>query len=109
MIVYVKEAHPIDGWRMDVPGQIQLNQPKQFLERVECAKHLKSVISTESFPLSFPLRIVIDQMDNQLSELFAAFPERLVVVTDGIVKFIGGKGPHDYSLDDLEQFLNKLM
>ena len=31
-------------------------------------------------------------MDNQLSELFAAFPERLVVVTDGIVKFIGGKG-----------------
>ena len=52
-------------------------------------------------------KILCDTMDNRMSKLFAAHPERLVVLKGDRVIFIGGKGPFDYSIDELESFLQK--
>ena len=52
-------------------------------------------------------KILCDKMENRLSLLFAAHPERLVVLKGDQVVFIGGKGPFDYSINDLEDFLQK--
>ena len=71
---------------------------------LQCAKHLQSVMKSTH---NFTPRIVVDHMDNGMSNLFAAHPERLVVVQSGIVKFIGGRGPEDYSVDALRNYLQK--
>ena len=34
VIVYIAEAHPIDGWQINVPGQYQIKQPKKFEEKI---------------------------------------------------------------------------
>ena len=71
---------------------------------VQCANHLASVLASEH---KFSPRIFVDQMDNRLSTLFQAHPERLAVVRDGKVVFIGGKGPFYYSIEKLREFLQK--
>jgi len=104
VIVYIAEAHPTDGWQINVPGQYQVKQPKKFEEKISCASHLADVLRDD---FKFSPRIFVDKMEGGISSLFAAHPERLAVLLDGEVKFIGGKGPFDYSIDALRQFLRK--
>ena len=68
------------------------------------AEHLKSILKKEH---NFSPKIVVDQMTNRLSRMFAAHPERLAVLLDGKIIFIGGKGPFNYSVSDIENFLLK--
>jgi len=104
VIVYIAEAHPIDGWQINVTGQYQIKQPKKFDEKISCASHLADVLRDD---FGFSPKIFVDKMEGEISSLFAAHPERLVVLLDGEVKFIGGKGPFDYSIDALRHFLLK--
>jgi len=104
IIMYISEAHPTDGWRLDFPGQYEVAQPSKFEEKISCAKHLESVLASEH---KFSPKIFVDQMDNRLSTLFQAHPERLAVIKDGKVSWIGGKGPFDYSIEKLREFLQK--
>ena len=39
------------------------------------------------------------------NKTFGAIPESLIVVADGIVKFVGGEGPFNYSIPALADFL----
>jgi len=105
IIVYVEEAHPIDGWQFNTPGQYQINQPRKFSERLNCAKHLATVLRQEH---KFEPKIFVDGMNNEISSLFAAFPERLVLLRDNTVEFIGGPGPESYSIQELRDFVTKM-
>jgi len=91
---------------LNIPGQIQFFQPKHFAARIECAEELKSVVKTK---YNYVPKIFVDQMDNRLSELFAALPERLIVLQNGKIKFIGGKGPYQYSIPNLQTFIQKYL
>ena len=55
------------------------------------------------------VKILVDEMDNRASIGFGAMPERLAVVFDGKLQWIGGGGPSNYSVDDLENYLSTLM
>lgn len=44
------------------------------------------------------LPIFADGMANRASLAFGALPERVVLLLDGSVVFIGGKGPEDYTV-----------
>lgn len=42
--------------------------------------------------------LYVDEMSNAASHGFGALPERLAIVMDNTVRFIGGPGPGDYSI-----------
>ena len=55
--------------------------------------------------INFPINFYIDTMTNQACNAFGALPERLAVILDGKIEFLGGTGPTGYSIPELENHL----
>ncbi|MFO7563511.1 MAG: deiodinase-like protein [Enhygromyxa sp.] len=101
LTVYVNEAHPEDGWRLE--GQYQndpeyTGNPEDFCffrarelnERVRMARWL-----VDKKQLRMP--VVVDRMDDALMRAYNAWPIRLYIVKQGRVVFTGDQGPFGYS------------
>jgi len=101
LVVYIREAHPTDGWALDSNRQerIEYAQPQTFAERQEiadaCALDLK---------LSIP--VLVDSMDDAAENAFNGWPERLYVLSaEGRVVYQGGRGPYGFDPEELDRFL----
>lgn len=51
--------------------------------------------------------IVMDTMKNELDNTYTAWPERLYIVKDSKILYVGGLGPLDYKVDEVEDWLKK--
>ena len=51
--------------------------------------------------------IYVDNMENEASISYGAYPERLYIILDGNVKYQGGMGPFFYSLNEMEHWLEQ--
>jgi len=106
--VYVAEAHPADEWV--IYGDDYHNaetacvlQPKSLSARSAVAARFveRYNYSTDSF--------LIDSMDNVASQAYFCEPERLYVVFDGRLCYVGGIGPYFYNVNEVREFLlNKI-
>ena len=94
--IYISEAHPIDEWH--VHSEITFCQPRTMEERVKLAFEFQ-----EKYQVEGPL--VVDLMDNRVDLMFSALPERLYVVLDRKIVYVGGVGPFHYSLSSLKQWI----
>jgi hypothetical protein len=93
--VYIAEAHSVDGWQMSSNEEegVLLLQHTTLEERFAAARE-----GVERMGLTLP--VLVDGMDNTVSEAFAAWPERLFVVDDdGLIAFHGGPGPFEFEPD----------
>eukprot|EP00040_Diaphanoeca_grandis_P006419 m.37389 g.37389 ORF g.37389 m.37389 type:complete len:94 (-) comp17649_c0_seq3:59-340(-) len=84
-----------------------VKQPIHLEERMVAADRLEKVMGELNLGLKPP--IYVDTMDNTASLSFGALPERLVIILDGRIEFIGGKGPEEYSLDEALVVLRTLL
>ena len=103
--VYIREAHPSDGWSMDSNDRfgIKVAQPKSTEERTQVAAQCCS-----SLQLSMPL--LVDAMDDHVGRAYSAFPDRLYLIDRaGKVAYKGGRGPFGYKPWELEQTLIMLL
>lgn len=105
LMVYVREAHPTDGWRMDSNDRsgVVLPQPRTYDDRVKiattCARHLD---------LSFPL--VIDTIDDGVGAYYSGMPSRLYLIDrSGKIAFKNARGPFGFKPAELEQSLILLL
>ena len=93
--VYINEMHASDSWKYE--GNINIPTHRSLDDRIRAANILLNRgLKTE---------LVCDAMSDECSKGYAAMPERLYVVLNNKVVFIGGRGPHDYSVDSVRQFL----
>lgn len=100
-IVYITEAHPTDGWAIQASSQPDVNQQKTLEERFDTAVEFKNNISD-----IVQAKFLVDDMDNKANITFGAIPERLAVLFDGKVQWLGGPGPFKYSVEELENYLS---
>lgn len=103
--VYVREAHPTDGWRMESNDKagVAIAQPKTNQERVRAAD-----LCCTALEMKIP--IVIDSIDNATERAYSAFPDRLYLIDrGGRVAYKGGRGPFGYSPRELEQAMLLLL
>ena len=94
--VYVREAHPMDGWisKPNVDAGVCYMMPKTPDERAAIARDF-----IQNTGYSIPL--LLDTMDNSTGALYAAFPDRLVVINaEGKVTYPGKQGPHGMDPDE---------
>ena len=91
-IVYIKEAHPVDGWRTrgnDRSG-IKVKQPKTEKER-------RAVASTCVKKLKLTLPTLLDDMKNSTDGKYSGWPDRLFVIDhEGKVSFKCAPGPRGF-------------
>ncbi len=91
--MYIKEAHPSDGWTVSRNEQagISVADPKTYAGRVEVA-HSACTLLRISLPC------LVDSMDDRVNKAYAAWPDRLYVVdAAGKIAVKGGTGPGGFA------------
>jgi hypothetical protein len=53
----------------------------------------------------FAMELVVETMDQEVQDRYEAWPERLYIIVDGVVVYRGGRGPFDYLLHDVQDWL----
>jgi len=104
-VVYLEEAHPTDGWMYDAVD-LKVAQHTSIHARINCSDVMRGKLD-EAGAVEVPL--YVDTMGNTAAAAFGALPERLVIIMDGKVTFVGGKGPMDYSVAKAEEALTDLL
>jgi len=101
LMVYVREAHPTDGWHMEsnVAGGVDVEQPKTYEERVGIATQCQR-------RLNFSMPFLVDSIDDKVGATYSGMPSRLYVIDlDGRVAYKSGRGPHGFKPAEMEQSL----
>jgi type I thyroxine 5'-deiodinase len=118
LVIYIREAHPVDGWWLGkgienllirpekANAATDVYDPKTIEERQAVAGRCKTT-------LQYGIRTYVDGMDNAVNEAYAAMPTRLYLVgTDGRVVYAGGLGPFGFKPKELrtaiEEYLMRL-
>ena len=105
-MVYIREAHPEDGWVMPRNQQqgINIKDPKTLEERTQVATKACTL-------LHIKLPCVVDGMDDKVNKAYAAWPDRIYIVDkDGKIVVAGNQGPAGFapSVQTARQWLEKL-
>jgi len=112
LLVYIHEAHPLDGilperqtgtWLMGSPERCLLvEDPLTDEERLEIARRCEHEMG-----VTFP--VLVDHVDDAVNQAYAAWPERLYLIdVDGTVVYRGDKGPEGFRPDELGVLLEEL-
>jgi hypothetical protein len=96
-IVYIREAHPEDGWVLadNRREQIVLVDPVSLDERAETAAACALRLETR-------IPILLDDVDDAVASAYGGWPDRLYLIgRDGRVAFQGEVGPFGFKPDEL--------
>ena len=92
LTIYIREAHPIDEWQMDVNVKEAVchRQPRTMADRVAIADDFVR-------RFHYPIPLVVDPMGNDGERLYGAWPKRLYIITpDHKIVYKGGVGPFTF-------------
>lgn len=101
LLVYVREAHPADGWHMTSNQRvgIHLPQPQTNQARREVAQQCQ-----ERLDLQIPF--LVDTVDDTVGARYSGMPNRLYLIDQqGTIVFKNGRGPFGFKIGELEQQL----
>ena len=96
-IVYIREAHPEDGWVLadNRRDEIAIDDPTTLDERADAAEACALRLRT-----SIP--ILLDDVDDAVASAYGGWPDRLYLIgRDGTVAFQGGVGPFGFKPEEL--------
>ena len=93
--VYIKEAHPLDGWILPdntVEG-IEFNSPDKKDKRAEIA-------GLCMLRYNFPFPMLLDNMTDEAEDKYRSEPDRLYVInSDGDIAWKSGLGPFYFDVE----------
>lgn len=97
LIVYIAEAHPSDGWKFK--NNFDIDNHKRIQDRMKAVETLRKQQSS--------CEVVADDISNDLNYKYGAMFERLFIVLNGKVVYLGQRGPQGYHLEEVEEWLTK--
>jgi thiol-disulfide isomerase/thioredoxin len=101
LMVYVREAHPTDGWSMESNARVgvSVSQPKSLKERIEvCDQFCRKLKPT--------MPVLVDEIADPTGHAYSGMPGRLYVLdSHGKVAYKSGRGPFGFRAGELEQAL----
>jgi len=101
LMVYVREAHPTDGWLMESNNRVGVAtaQPSTYAERAAVAQRCENLLG-----LDFPL--LVDTIDDAVGSRYSGMPGRFYIIDrEGKIAFKNGRGPYGLKPDELETSL----
>lgn len=118
LVVYIREAHPVDGWWLGggIPGlMLRLSGSKAAMDVYDpqTIEERRAVAGQCEDALRYGIRTYVDEMDDAVSEAYAALPTRLYLIgLDGRVAYAGGMGPFGFKPAELgaaiEEYLARI-
>jgi alkylhydroperoxidase family enzyme/thiol-disulfide isomerase/thioredoxin len=101
VMVYVREAHPTDGWKMDSNGRmgVAVKQPTTNGERIEVCAQFQAKMNPG-------MTVLVDDISDPTGTAYSGMPARLYVLdTAGKVAYKSGRGPFGFKPGEMEQAL----
>ena len=96
-IVYIREAHPEDGWVLadNRREEIAVTDPTSLEERAVVADACVARLETR-------IPVLLDDVDDACALAYGGWPDRLYLIDrDGPVAFQGGRGPDGFEPAEL--------
>lgn len=103
--MYIREAHPADGWQVqaNVREGILVEDPKTLESRAKVAREFAS-----QFKVSLP--ILVDTIDNTLEKGYTTWPDRIYIVDErGNIAYKEGPGPRGFKVSEVPPVLDSLL
>ncbi len=101
--IYIREAHPLDGWRLPNTTAPEVYDPKTIEERRSLADRCQT-------DLKYEIPTYVDEMEDAVSKTYAARPTRLYLIgLDGRVVYPGALGPFGFKPAELEEAIVKYL
>ena len=103
--VYVREAHPRDGWQMEANTRlgVDLLQPRTYEERAGAAQQCQ-------ITLRYSMPLLVDEIHDPVGNAYSGMPARLYLIDGrGKIAYKSGRGPFGFKVDELEQALLLLL
>jgi Iodothyronine deiodinase len=97
--VYVREAHPEDGWVLaeNRRAGVAVRDPQSTGERVACATRV-----------ALEIPFVVDRVDDEVARRYGGWPERLYLIgRDGRIAYQGEPGPDGFVVGELERAIRR--
>lgn len=105
LAVYVREAHPSEGWRLPTNDRtgVVIAQPRSATERAKVAGQCCAA-------LKITMPMAVDTLDDRVGHAYSGMPDRLYLLDRaGRVAYRGGRGPFGFKPGELEQALLLLL
>lgn len=102
-VVYIREAHPHDGWRVpnNLIEDINYYEPTTDDERTEVAAACQ-------IGMDLDIPMLVDRIDNNVEEKYIGLPMRQVLIdADGKVVYIDRKGPFGWDDEAFDAALSE--
>jgi hypothetical protein len=102
LMVYVREAHPADGWKMASNQKVgvEVKQPTNLDERCAVANQFCQRLKPA-------IPVVVDEISDPVGNAYSGMPARLYVIdTMGKVAYKSGRGPFGFRVGEMEQALS---
>ena len=99
LVVYVREAHPEDGWVLAENRRegVAVHDPRSPEERAACVTHLR-----------LDLPAVVDRLDDEVARRYGGWPDRLYLIgRDGRIAYQSGPGPDGFVVAELEKAIER--
>jgi hypothetical protein len=103
-VVYIQEAHPIDGWQLDdnVEDDVLVSSTASDEERVQVAGVCMTKLGVE-------LPAIVDEADDRVERAYTGWPDRLYVIDiGGRIAYKSAAGPFGFKPSEVEATLNRL-
>jgi len=113
--IYIREAHPVDGWWLGKGAfsvVIKLSGSKATLDLHDptTMEERRSVAGQCEEALKYGIRTFVDEMDDGVNEIYAAWPTRLYLVgIDGKVAYAGGLGPFEFKPSEFKKAIENYL
>lgn len=101
LMVYVREAHPTDGWKMESNTRVgvAVKQPTTATERREVCELFRKKLKPG-------MPVLVDEISDPVGNAYSAMPARLYVIdTNGKIAYKSGRGPFGFKPSEMEQAL----
>jgi iodothyronine deiodinase-like protein len=104
-VVYIQEAHPIDGWQMDsnVKDDVLYASTHTSEDRIKVAGSC-----VKNLGIEFPA--IVDDPDDHVEKTYTGWPDRLYVIDrDGRIAYKSQAGPFGFEPSGVESTLKRLL
>ena len=98
--VYIEEAHAEDGWKFDT-NEVQILKHRSLSDRFAAATILADIKDELPFP------VLVDNMNNDTNRAYGGLYERLYILLDNRVVYVGGVGPTGYHPHEVAGWLGQ--
>ncbi len=98
-VVYIKEAHPEDGWVLERNRRagVLVDDPTSREERTSVARAC-------AVRMRIAMPVLVDGVENAVASTYGGWPDRLYLIgRDGRIAFQGRQGPFGFKPVELEE------